>query len=244
TPPDTEEIRKVTEAMRTDILKVDQYPEITLASKRITPSDGEYRIDAELTIVGQTRELSVEVRVEIGQDTLRAVAAFAVKQTDFVIKPFRGGPAGMVRVADRVAFDIEAVAVRDRYRPERLDRYSRAALSTCCCTSAIDPSSDAPAARLCPPPPNRCARSATSTSPMERKLTLIRPFAIWRNSRARRTPAMERGYSTIPSRSSAVAPWRCSASGGTVTHARPASGSTTSVCNTSVISRTRPSGAL
>src|SRR5213594_3016072 len=114
TPPDTEEIRKVTEAMRTDILKVDQYPEITLASKRITPSDGEYRIDAELTIVGQTRELSVEVRVEIGQDTLRAVAAFAVKQTDFGIKPFRGGPAGMVRVADRVTFDIEAVAVRDR----------------------------------------------------------------------------------------------------------------------------------
>ena len=104
----------MTEAMRTDILKVDQYPEITLASKRITPSDGEYRIDAELTIVGQTRELSVEVRVEIGQDTLRAVAAFAVKQTDFGIKPFRGGPAGMVRVADRVTFDIEAVAVRDR----------------------------------------------------------------------------------------------------------------------------------
>src|SRR6266516_2485663 len=50
TPPDTEEIRKVTAAMRTDILKVDQYPEITLASKSITPSDREYRIDAELTI--------------------------------------------------------------------------------------------------------------------------------------------------------------------------------------------------
>src|SRR2546427_4186081 len=29
-----------------------------------------------------------------------------------------------------------------------------------------------------------------------------------------RSPAIERGYSTMPSRSSAVAPWRCSASGG------------------------------
>ena len=114
TPPDTEEIRRVTEAMRTDILKVDQYPEITLASKSITPSGGEYRIDAELTIVGRTRELPVEVRLEIGPDTLRAVATFGVKQTDFGIKPFRGGPAGTVRVADRVTFDIEAVAVRDR----------------------------------------------------------------------------------------------------------------------------------
>src|SRR2546425_7701205 len=79
---------------------------------------------------------------------------------------------------------------------------------------------------------------------MERKLTLMRPLAIWRNSRASRTPAIERGYSTMPSRSSAVAAWRCSASGGTVTHARPTSGSTTSVCSTSVIRRTRPSGAL
>lgn len=114
TPPDTEEIRKVTAAMRTDILKVDQYPEITLASKSITPSDREYRIDAELTIVGRTRELPVEVRVEIGPDTLHAVATFGVKQTDFGIKPFRGGPAGTVRVADRVTFDIEAVAVRER----------------------------------------------------------------------------------------------------------------------------------
>ena len=48
----------------------------------------------------------------------------------------------------------------------------------------------------------------------------------------------------MPSRSSAVAPWRCSASGGTVTQASPISGSTTSVSSTSAISRMRPSGAL
>src|SRR5439155_257407 len=61
---------------------------------------------------------------------------------------------------------------------------------------------------------------------------------------AGRTPAIDRGYSTIPSRSSAVARWRCSASGGTVTHASPCAGSTTSVPSTSAVSRTRPSGAL
>src|SRR2546425_14841 len=37
---------------------------------------------------------------------------------------------------------------------------------------------------------------------------------------------------------------RARASGGTVTHARPTSGSTTSVSSTSAISRMRPSGAL
>jgi polyisoprenoid-binding protein YceI len=112
TPPDTAEIRKVTEAMRTDVLQVERYRAITFVSKRIAPTSDGFRIDAELTMAGQTREVPVEARVEIGPDTLRATASFAVKQTDFGIKPFRGGPAGTVRVADRVRFDIDAVAVR------------------------------------------------------------------------------------------------------------------------------------
>src|SRR5437879_681551 len=124
------------------------------------------------------------------------------------------------------------------------DRYARAAGKTRSWASASEPSNDAPAAFVCPPPPKRPASSATSTSPSDRKLTLTFPFARLRNSIASRTPAMERGYSTIPSRSSAVAWWRRSASGGTVTHARPWSGSTTRVSSTSVIRRTRPSGAL
>jgi len=111
TPPDTEEIRKVTEAMRTDILRVEHYPTISFTSKAVAPADSGFRIVAELTLVGQ--DVPVDVRVAIGSDTLRAWASFAVKQTDFGIRPFRGGPAGTVRVADRVTFDIEAMAVRE-----------------------------------------------------------------------------------------------------------------------------------
>ena len=33
-------------------------------------------------------------------DTLRAKGGFSVKQTDFGIQPFRGGPGGTVKVAD------------------------------------------------------------------------------------------------------------------------------------------------
>src|SRR5881275_2083684 len=43
TPPDTEEIRKVTEAMRTDILKVKQYPTISFTSKTVAPGDSGFR---------------------------------------------------------------------------------------------------------------------------------------------------------------------------------------------------------
>jgi polyisoprenoid-binding protein YceI len=113
TPPDTEEIRKVTEAMRMETLRVEQYPTISFTSKTVAPADSGFRIVAELTLVGQTREVPVDVRVAIGSDTLQAWATFTVKQTDFGIKPFRAGPAGTVRVADRVTFTIEAVAVLD-----------------------------------------------------------------------------------------------------------------------------------
>src|SRR5205807_2686912 len=110
--PAPAEIRKVTEAMRTDILRVEQYPTISFTSKTVTAVDSGFRLVAELTLAGQTREVPVDVRVAIGSDTLRAWASFAVKQTDFGIKPIRGGPAGTVRDADRVTFAIEAVAVR------------------------------------------------------------------------------------------------------------------------------------
>lgn len=112
TPPDTEEIRKVTEAMRTEVLHVAEYPEIRLVSKAVTPSDGGFRLRADLTLAGQTHEVSVDVRVTIEADTLRATAAFSVKQTEFGIKPYRGGPAGTVRVADPVKFQIETVGIR------------------------------------------------------------------------------------------------------------------------------------
>ena len=115
TPPDTAEIRKVTAVMRTDVLDVARYPEITFASRTVTPSATGLHIVGALTLVGRTREVPVDVTLTIGggSDTLRATATFTVKQSDFGITPYRGGPAGTVRVADRVAFEIHAVAVRE-----------------------------------------------------------------------------------------------------------------------------------
>lgn len=114
TPPDTAEIRKVTETMRTQVLHVDQYPEIRFTATTATPTATGFHLDGELTMAGQTRPVPVEVTVEIGPDTLHARGTFSVKQTDFGIKPFSGGPAGTVKVGNRVDFDFDAVAVRER----------------------------------------------------------------------------------------------------------------------------------
>jgi hypothetical protein len=56
--------------------------------------------------------VQVDAAVQVGADTLRARGTFAVNQTDFGIQPYRGGPGGSVRVADKVTFDFDAVAVR------------------------------------------------------------------------------------------------------------------------------------
>lgn len=112
TPPDTEEIRKVTESMRGEVMQVDQYPEITFVSKQVTPIQGGFRVLGALTMHGQTRDVPVDFAVTTAGDTLRARASFEVKQTDYGIRPFRGGPAGAMRVADKVKFEIDAIALK------------------------------------------------------------------------------------------------------------------------------------
>ena len=112
TPNDTAEIRKVTASMRNDVLRTVQHPEITLISRSVTPTATGFYLLAMLTLAGRTREIPIDVGAVMGADTLRATAAFSVKQSDFGITPYRGGPGGTVAVADRVRFGIDIVAVR------------------------------------------------------------------------------------------------------------------------------------
>ena len=109
---DTADVRKITQAMRTDVLRADEYPVISFVSASVTPSGEGFHVEGRLTLLGQTRDVSCDIRAEIGTDTLRATGSFSVKQTDFGIRPYRGGPAGTVRVADRVTFSFDAVGVR------------------------------------------------------------------------------------------------------------------------------------
>jgi polyisoprenoid-binding protein YceI len=119
TPPDTAEIRKVTEVMRGQVLRVDRSPEIRFLSREVTPAPHGFRVRGDLTIAGVTREVTADVATTggagAGGDTLRAEGRLEVKQTDFGITPVRAG-GGTVRVADRVVITFAVVAVRDRAR--------------------------------------------------------------------------------------------------------------------------------
>jgi polyisoprenoid-binding protein YceI len=112
TPPDTEEMRKVGETMRTEVLRTADYPVIRLVSQEVQRKEGGFHVVGAMTLVGQTRTVPLDVVTRFAGDTLEAGSTFSVKQTDFGIRPFRGGPGGAVKVADRVDIVFKAVAVR------------------------------------------------------------------------------------------------------------------------------------
>jgi polyisoprenoid-binding protein YceI len=107
TPPDTAEIRKVTEAMRTEVLHVDRYPEMRFAADSLDAHGGRMTFPLAVTMAGTTRTVPVTAEVTIGADSVRATGTFSARQTDFGIEPFSGGPGGTVKVADRVVFCFE-----------------------------------------------------------------------------------------------------------------------------------------
>ena len=113
TPPDTSEIRQVTEIMRTQVLHVEENPDIRFTATGGPANDKGMRLQGELTLVGRTRPVPVDADIRIGPDTIRASGTFSVKQTDFGIKPYSGGPGGTVKVGDRLTFTFDAIALRN-----------------------------------------------------------------------------------------------------------------------------------
>lgn len=113
TPQDTVEIRKVTEAMRTEVLHVDRYPEMAFRADSLAAKSGRMAFDLVVTMHGATRRIPVTAEVTIGPDSVRARGVFTAKQTDFGIKPYSGGPGGTVKVADKVTFCFDLLGVRD-----------------------------------------------------------------------------------------------------------------------------------
>jgi polyisoprenoid-binding protein YceI len=122
---DSADIPEITRTMREKTLRVDSFPEIRFASSSVAPlpapsapppGSGErgavvLRVSGDLTMVGVTRPVTVDLTLEIAGDTLRAQGAFVVKQTDFGIRPFSKA-LGMVKVKNEVRLELRVVAAR------------------------------------------------------------------------------------------------------------------------------------
>jgi len=120
---DSADIPEITKTMRSKTLRVDSFPEIVFVSREAVRKDTAgtaetaetaivqvTEVTGDLTMVGRTRPVSVDLKLEVSADTLRAEGSFVVKQTDFGIKPYSKA-LGLVKVKDEVRFELRVVAV-------------------------------------------------------------------------------------------------------------------------------------
>ena len=113
---DSSKVAKIEHEMRTNVLEVDAYSDITFVSTAITSigsaTEGvrELRVTGELTLHGQTRTIDFQAYPGLEDGDVHVVGDVEVKQTDFGIEPVSAG-LGTVKVKDEVtiAFDVWAV---------------------------------------------------------------------------------------------------------------------------------------
>jgi hypothetical protein len=112
------------------------------AADSLLARSGKMDMQLAVTMEGKTRKVPVTADVTIGADTIRATGTFTAKQRDFGIKPFSGGPAGTVKVADKVTFCFDLLAVRGRAEPAGGPAAAQDATTVPGCVDGAKPTAD------------------------------------------------------------------------------------------------------
>ena len=106
---------EVDRQMREDALEVSKYPEIVFESTSVAASrvrEGLYRarVIGNLTLHGVTQpNLWIQAEVTFKDEALRAQGEFALRQTDYKIKPVTA-VGGMLKVKNELKFKFDIVA--------------------------------------------------------------------------------------------------------------------------------------
>jgi polyisoprenoid-binding protein YceI len=102
--------------MRNEVLEVGQFPSITFKSTNISASktgEGAYDIQiwGDVTLHGVTKSIWFKGQLNLSGNTLRAKGEFALRQSDFKIKPVSVA-GGTIKVKDELKFSFDIVAVK------------------------------------------------------------------------------------------------------------------------------------
>ncbi|MGI9106948.1 MAG: YceI family protein [Pyrinomonadaceae bacterium] len=107
--------REIERAMRDEVLEIALYPEIVFMSTKISATQtakGRYQasIAGKLTLHGVTRDQLIDARLSVDGANLRAQGEFALRQTDYNIKPVSVA-GGTLKMKDelKLSFDITAI---------------------------------------------------------------------------------------------------------------------------------------
>jgi polyisoprenoid-binding protein YceI len=106
--------REMERAMREDVLEIARYPEIVFMSTNVSANrtgEGQYRagIVGKLSLHGVTRDQRVDAQLTLNEDSLRARGEFALRQTDYNIKPVSVA-GGTLKMKDELKFSFDIVA--------------------------------------------------------------------------------------------------------------------------------------
>jgi polyisoprenoid-binding protein YceI len=106
--------QKIETTMREEVLEVSKFPDISFKSNGVSATktgEGQYqaRISGEISLHGVSRPLTITARLEFGDKVLHAKGDFALKQSNFGIKPVSVA-GGTIKVKDEVKFVFDIVA--------------------------------------------------------------------------------------------------------------------------------------
>jgi polyisoprenoid-binding protein YceI len=100
---------KVQETMETEVLHTHDFPEIQFKSTALhsRPNTGEWTVDGQLTIRGQTQNVSIPLKLEHnGTSEARITGKYTLKLSKFGIKPIQV-MGGMVSVKDDIQLEFD-----------------------------------------------------------------------------------------------------------------------------------------
>lgn len=107
---------EIEQTMREQVLEVAKYPEIVFVSSNISVArlaEGRYRarVIGDVTFHGVTQKnVWITSQVTVSGDELKAQGDFALKQTDFGIKPYSAA-GGTIKLKNELKFSFEIVAM-------------------------------------------------------------------------------------------------------------------------------------
>jgi polyisoprenoid-binding protein YceI len=110
-----EDRTKIFNSMHNEVIESAKYPKIAFKSVSVgdvkqTGSDSySFTLSGDLTLHGVTKRIAVPVNVKITPQQLRATGKYALKQTDYGIKPYSAA-GGTIKVKNEVVVNFSIVA--------------------------------------------------------------------------------------------------------------------------------------
>jgi len=93
--------KKIAKNMEEDVLHTNKFPELKFASTSVSGTAPKFQASGNMTIVGNTRPVNVDLNVNGTQ----VVATTSISQKDFGIKPF-SAMMGAIKLRDDVDFEL------------------------------------------------------------------------------------------------------------------------------------------